>query len=146
MINKFHPLLENEQIESRLAATEWQSEREKRINSHIIELYPTFEKNFFNNFFSIENPNLVNEKHNYSNFKAIKMMCITKYDRIYKCSRKDIGINDINDTFISAFITYMDAIIMEKHQVEVVKQNTSKISGLEKVERYTISDLIKQDY
>jgi hypothetical protein len=42
---------------------------------------------------------------------------------------------------LSAYIPYMDAIMMEKHQIEVVKQNIAKIDTLDQIERFNMSDI-----
>lgn len=70
------------------------------------------------------------------------MMSITKYDRLYKCN-KTIDVNDVYDVLISAYIPYVDAVIMENHQVEVLKQNISKLERLKFVEKYALRDLLK---
>lgn len=69
------------------------------------------------------------------------MMCITKYDRIHGNSKKNVGKNDISDTIISAYVPYMDAIMTEKHQIDVVRQNISKMDTLRLIERFSMSDI-----
>ena len=128
-------------IEITAEAKNWQAERFYYKSKHTHVLYPLYEKQFFNIFFDSECPMLLEEEFNPQNFKAIKMMCITKYDRIHGNSKKNVGKNDISDTIISAYIPYMDAIMMEKHQIDVVRQNISKMDTLRLIERFSMSDI-----
>lgn len=68
------------------------------------------------------------------------MMAITKYDRVFR-NRKAVNVNDVYDVLISANIPYMDAVITENHQSEMLKQSASKLKVLENIERYTLKDL-----
>ena len=141
MISALQNTITLSDVEIESQAREWQFERYHYKSKHIFVPYPLYEKQFFSIFFDSECPRLLKEEFNPLKFKAIRMMCITKYDRIHGKSNKNVGKNDICDTIISAYIPYMDAIMMEKHQIEVVKQNIAKIDTLDQIERFNMSDI-----
>lgn len=141
MISRLQSTIDLTDTEIKSEARNWQSERSYYKSKHIPVLYPAYEKQFFSIFFDSECPALLKATFNPQSFKAIRMMCVTKYDRIHGKSNKSVGANDICDTIISAYIPYMDAIMMEKHQIEVVKQNISKIDNLRQIERFSMSDI-----
>lgn len=62
------------------------------------------------------------------------------YNRIAKGKNDALGINDIYDIMISSALPYVDAIITERYQLEVIKQSKSIISQLKKLECYKVSD------
>ena len=127
---------EENEVEKTVAS--WVNERLFYQKRHQKLLYNTFETKFFKEFLMIEKPELSDSKLNPNDFPAIKMMCITKFNRVH-VSKKSIGVNDVYDVLISAAIPYMDAIVTEKHQVEVLKQNEQKLKALQKIEKYTLS-------
>lgn len=121
-------------------ASTWNLEKTSLKRRHQLMLYPQFEKLFFRNFFATEKPEINSMIYSPNDFPAVKAMCITKYDRMFKMN-KAINVNDVYDVIISAAIPYMDAVIMEKHQIDVLRQNQSKLSQLGKVKRYTLANL-----
>ena len=60
---------------------------------------------------------------------------------LFASSPPVINVNDVYDVLISAAIPYMDAVIMEKHQIDVLRQNQLNLSQLSKVKRYTLANL-----
>lgn len=67
------------------------------------------------------------------------------YNRI-TCGKKiDIGNNDIYDIMISAVLPYVDAIVSEKYQLEVIKQAKRNIKQIQNIQCYNITDFMKKE-
>lgn len=140
VIGKLGSTIEIEEKENIDTAINWNLEKYSLQSKHQVIPYPLFEKAFFRNFFAIARPEINSMIYSPNDFPAIKAMCITKFDRMFKMS-KVINVNDVYDVLISAAIPYMDAVIMEKHQIDVLRQNQLNLSQLSKVKRYTLANL-----
>lgn len=65
------------------------------------------------------------------------------YNRI-TCGKKiEIGTNDIYDIMISSVLSYIDAIVSENYQLEVIRQGKKSIKQIENIKCYTITDFMK---
>ncbi len=141
ILNDLSPIIILEENEIVEAANEFQFQRIKAQKNHTRVLFPSFLKEFFNAFFYREAPSLINNRHNVEDYPAIAMMGITKYDRIYNIKNRSVGVNDVNDIFISAYIPYMDAVIMENHQIDLLRQKKSQYGFLSSLELYKMADI-----
>lgn len=73
-------------------------------------------------------------------FPAIRMMNKSYYDRIVNGKKSDIVIGDIHDIMISSVTPYVDVIITEKYQLNVIKESKKFIPQIEKLECYKVSE------
>ncbi len=136
--------IQTEELENMAFAKEMEVERRTAIKSDKPMLYPNFEKGFFDNFFACEEKSLMSKSYDAESYPAIAMMAITKFDRVYRTPKRTLGVNDVNDIFISAYIPYMDAIIMENHQVDVVRQRKSRFRFLQDIQLFTMRDIFNR--
>lgn len=118
-------------------ASGWEKQRRKTI------IYTKdFETDCLRNFlFSIHAEWILNNTvFNIEEFPGARMMLFSQYMRIHR-SKKSLGANDVNDVMISSALPYLDAVITENYQAEVIKQAKSKIFQLKDIEIVTLSEI-----
>jgi len=74
------------------------------------------------------------------NYPAIKTMLYSKYYRIFDPSWKPYP-KEVTDTYIVAAAPYMDIVITEKYQAEILRKVQNRVPGLENLEIATLRDI-----
>lgn len=121
-----------------IVAGGWQKQRKNSALTYS----KSFEEGCLRNFLFSIDPIWVKNNSTFDvyEFAGTRMMLFSQFMRVHK-SKKLLGGNDVNDVMISAVIPYIDAIITERSQAEVIKQAKSKIPQLKNVEISTLSEI-----
>lgn len=81
-----------------------------------------------------------NQINNIENFPSLRIMEYSQYCRVH-LSHAQIKPNDVMDVEISHITPYMDAVITENFQSNVLKKSRSFIPQLKNLEVYTLRDI-----
>jgi hypothetical protein len=73
-------------------------------------------------------------------FPSVKMMSFSVFFKFYPDRRKP-SVSDVFDVIISAAVPYVDLVITERHQAEVLRRTKDQDEFIREVEVYTIRDL-----
>lgn len=118
----------------------WQQQRKNPILSYS----KSFEEGCLRSFLFSIDPIWVknNSTFDVCEFPGTRIMLFSQFMRVHK-SKKLLGGNDVNDVMISAVLPYIDAIITERSQAEVIKQAKSKIPQLKDIEVAILPEIRK---
>jgi hypothetical protein len=92
-------------------------------------------------------PNFLNslkikgEGINIDSFPTVKMIIYTLFYKFYNDPTRRLLDTDAFDLLISALLPYVDAVITEAHQTEVIKKVKSLDHFLDSIETYRLRDL-----
>ena len=75
-----------------------------------------------------------------NDFPAIRMINKSYYNRIVKGKKQDIQKGDIHDIMISSVCPYVDVIISESYQINLIKEAQRHIKQISNLECYKVSD------
>lgn len=134
--------------QSRKISEHWEIERQNRT-SHVSATLLSNEEYLQNE--EAETMSFLNELRlnppspfNKDCFPTVRVMNFSKYHRIGLKKRK-VTVNDVMDIQIMAVTPYVDAVITEKFQAEVLKKARKLIPQLSNLEVYTLRDIRKLD-
>jgi hypothetical protein len=107
------------------------SEFVKRVTSHQIKLRAPqfFKKN-----------RLTDDNIEVDAFPSVKMMTFNVFYKFYPDERRPLK-SDILDIIISSSIPYVDVVITEKHQAEIIRKTKEQDHFIDHVEVLTLADL-----
>ena len=74
------------------------------------------------------------------NYPAIKTMLYSEYYRVFDPSWTP-RLQEVTDTYIIAAAPYMDIVITEKYQAEILRKVQNRVPGLENLEVVTLRDI-----
>ena len=80
------------------------------------------------------------EMVNLNNYPAIKTMLYSEYYRVFDPAWTPRP-QEVTDTFIIAAAPYMDIVITEKYQAEIIRKVRNQVPGLENLEVATLRDI-----
>lgn len=75
-----------------------------------------------------------------NDFPAIRMINKSFYNRIVKGKKQDIQKGDIYDIMISSVTPYVDVIITESYQINLIKEAKRHIKQISNLQCYKVSD------
>lgn len=123
-------------------AHEWEKARQIDFGiSNTIKAYRSLE--FYGVFSLLRSSGLpVTEDTDISKFPGARLMAFSQFNRTH--SEKTISKNDVMDVKISCALPYVDAVITENYQAEVLKKAKGFIPQISGLEIYRLGDLQKQ--
>lgn len=79
-----------------------------------------------------------------SRFPSLRIMAYSQFNRVY-LTKKEIKPNDVMDITINCVVPYVDAVITESFQANVLNKAKSFIPQIKSLEVYTLKDIRLKD-
>jgi len=84
--------------------------------------------------------NPLRARRNLDNYPAIKTILYSEYYRIFEPNWKPRP-QEITDTYIIAAAPYVDIVITERYQAEILRKIRNRVAGLAKLDIATLRDI-----
>ena len=136
-VSEVAPAIEKRIQELKSTAEIWQEQRKVSVqltekNYHQYEPYMLKK--------DLDNFGYTGSINNYENFPSLRVMEYSHFNRVH-LQNSPITANDVMDVEISYITPYMDAVITEKYQADVLRKAKMFIPQLKSLEIYRLKDI-----